>query len=97
MKAIWNICIIVASILIGPALPVIGFSGILVITHNSTKTAVHAMPIEYQVLPHCLIIGTVQNTWAIPPTKNKISALLIASPLLIVSITLFRCNIPGIK
>ena len=53
---------IIASPLIEPALPVIGFSGILVIIHNNINTAVPAIPIEYHILPHCLIVGTTQNT-----------------------------------
>ena len=77
-----------ASVLIGPALPVIGFSGNLVIPHSIIKTTVPHMPIEYQVLPYCLKIGTIQNICAKPPIKNKISELPISSPLLIVSITL---------
>ena len=97
IKAIWNTCTIIASVLIGPALPVIGFSGNLVITHNIMKTAVPPMPAEYHVLPHCLKIGTIQNICAKPPTKNKISELPISSPLLIVSITLLRCNKPAIN
>ena len=88
---------IIASPLIGPALPVIGFSGILVIIYNNIKTTVPAIPIEYHILPHCLIVGTTQNTCAMPPTKNKISGFPISSPLLIVSLTLLICSIPAIK
>ncbi len=62
---------IIASPLIGPALPVIGFSGILVIIHNNINTAIPAIPIAYHILPHCLIVGTTQNTCAMPPTKIK--------------------------
>jgi hypothetical protein len=87
---------IIASPLIGPALPVIGFSGILVIIYNNIKTTVPAIPIEYHILLHCLTRGTTQNR-AIPPTKNKISGLPISSPILIVSINLFICSIPAIK
>jgi hypothetical protein len=60
IKAIRNTCIIIASPLIGPPLPVIGFQ-VLVITHISTKTVVPTIPIEYQVLPPCLIIGITQH------------------------------------
>jgi hypothetical protein len=49
---------IIASPLIGPALPVIGFSGILVIIYNNIKTTVPAIPIEYHILLHCLTRGT---------------------------------------
>lgn len=67
----FEITIVIASLLIGPALPVIGFSGIIVITHNNINIAVPTMPIEYHILPHCLILGTTQNICAAPPTKNK--------------------------
>ena len=93
IKAIRNTCIIIASPLIGPPLPVIGFQ-VLVITHISTKTVVPTIPIEYQVLPPCLIIWITQHVWAIPPIKNKMPALTLPS---IVFETLTRCNIPAIK
>ena len=79
INAIWNSCIASASSLIGPALPVIGFSRILVITQNNIEIVVPVMPIENHIFPHCLIIGTSQNTGAAPAIKNKISALPICS------------------
>lgn len=59
IKAIWKTCIVIPSLLIDPPFPVIGLSGILVITQISTKITVPAIPIEYQILPHFLIIGTI--------------------------------------
>lgn len=44
IKAAWNTSIAIAIGLMGPALPVIGLSGILVITKSMISTIVPPMP-----------------------------------------------------
>ena len=70
MKAAWNTSIAIAIGIMGPALPVIGLSGILVIRKNIINTIVPAMPKQYHGNPHLLIIGSTQNSCAIPATMK---------------------------
>jgi hypothetical protein len=59
MKAAWNtsIAIAIAIGIMGPALPVIGLSGIPVIRKSITNTIVPAMPKQYHGNPHLLLLG----------------------------------------
>ena len=54
----------------GPLLPVIGLSGILVIVHIPIRIAVPAIPITYQILPQLFIIDKTQKSCAMPATTN---------------------------
>jgi hypothetical protein len=72
---------------------VIGLSGILVIAKSVISTIVPPMPIKYHGLPHLLIIGTTQNSWAIPATMKKIPVLRL-NPKMLGART--RCKIPAI-
>lgn len=93
MKAAWNTSIAIAIGIMGPALPVIGLSGILVIAKSMINTIVPPMPIKYHGLPHLLIIGTTQNSWAIPATEKKIKKLRLKSNTFGAWI---RCKMPAI-
>ena len=79
MKAAWNTSIAIAIGIMGPALPVIGLSGILVIRKSIINTIVPAMPTQYHGNPHLLIIGTTQNNWAIPATMKNMKKLRLNS------------------
>lgn len=92
MKAAWNTSIAIAIGIMGPALPVIGLSGILVIAKSIISTIVPPMPIKYHGLPHLLIIGTTQNSWAIPATMKKMPVLRL-NPKMLGART--RCKIPA--
>ena len=75
-------CITSIAIAIGPvgnALPLIGLLGSLVITKSMISTIVPPMPTKYHGLPHLLIIGTTQNSWAMPATKKNIKKLRLNS------------------
>jgi hypothetical protein len=73
MKAAWNtsIAIAIAIGIMGPALPVIGLSGILVIRKSIINTIVPAMPKQYHGNPHLLNIESTQNSCAIPATVKN--------------------------
>ena len=90
--AIWNISITIAISLIGPPLPVIGFSGILVITHIIINIRVPPIPMKYHILPHLFSIGMTQKIWAIPEIIKNIPEFGF---LPITLGTNERCNIPA--
>jgi hypothetical protein len=54
--------------------------------------AVPPIPIKYQILPHFFIIGTIQKSCAMPPTRKKTALLILKLRALETS---KRCRIPA--
>jgi hypothetical protein len=93
MKAAWNTSIAIAIGIMGPALPVIGLFGILVIRKGIINTIVPAMPKQYYGNPHLLIIGSTQNSCAIPATVKNTPVLRLNRNVFGAKI---KCKIPAI-
>ena len=77
MKPIWRISIIAAVSPIRPPLLLNWSSGILVITHISTKDVVPKIPIKSRALPQSLMVGTNQKTWTKPPVRKRIVVFIL--------------------
>src|SRR5918912_3142535 len=93
MNAACNTSIAIDIGLTGPPLPVIGLPGILVMANSAISTIVPPIPTRYQGNPHFLIVGSVQNNWAIPATMKNMPILTLKPMTLGIDT---ECSIPGI-